>query len=182
MTSQRILTVCCLGALALACSSQQAEKPPVSPGATTTEPTQAQVSSDDADSDLRSDQSGIRVSKDIMELCQLESKVDDPNFGYDSAQLRSVDRDQLSAIANCATKGALSGRTLLLVGHADPRGDEEYNLVLGDKRAATIEGFLTSRGVPQSNIQTSSRGEMDARGSGPSTWFEDRRVDILLAD
>jgi peptidoglycan-associated lipoprotein len=68
-----------------------------------------------------------------------------------------------------------------LVGHCDPRGDAEYNMVLGDHRAHSVKNYIEQRGLPPSRIQTSSRGEMDAVGYNDATWALDRRVDVMLA-
>jgi peptidoglycan-associated lipoprotein len=69
-----------------------------------------------------------------------------------------------------------------LVGHADPRGGEEYNLVLGGSRADGVRTFLIDRGLAAGQVASTSRGEMDAKGRDESSWAEDRRVDIRLAN
>jgi peptidoglycan-associated lipoprotein len=69
-----------------------------------------------------------------------------------------------------------------LVGHADPRGSDEYNLVLANSRADGVKIFLLSRGLRGQQMATTSRGEMDAKGTDEATWAADRRVDILLAN
>jgi peptidoglycan-associated lipoprotein len=67
-----------------------------------------------------------------------------------------------------------------LVGHADPRGSSDYNMVLGGSRADTVKTFLTMKGMPGGRIATTSRGEMDASGTDDASWAKDRRVDVLL--
>jgi peptidoglycan-associated lipoprotein len=69
-----------------------------------------------------------------------------------------------------------------LVGHADPRGEVEYNFGLGQERAGSVAEFLKERGVPSSRMVTSSRGEIEATGTEEMSWARDRRVQILLAD
>lgn len=66
-----------------------------------------------------------------------------------------------------------------LVGHADPRGDDAYNLTLGGSRADSVKKFIVDEGLSSSKVSTSSRGEMDATGTNEATWTSDRRVDIL---
>jgi outer membrane protein OmpA-like peptidoglycan-associated protein len=53
-------------------------------------------------------------------------------------------------------------------------------MVLGGSRADTVKAFLTMKGVPGGRIATTSRGEMEARGTGEASWAADRRVDVLL--
>jgi peptidoglycan-associated lipoprotein len=86
----------------------------------------------------------------------------------------------LQKLATCFKDGPLKGRSMLLVGHADPRGDDEYNLVLGGRRADGVRGMLMKYGLGKDRITTSSRGEMDASGTEPESWAKDRRVDVKL--
>jgi peptidoglycan-associated lipoprotein len=69
-----------------------------------------------------------------------------------------------------------------LVGHADPRGSDEYNLVLAGSRADGVRIFLINRGLRAAQMATTSRGEMEAKGTDEASWAADRRVDILLAN
>ena len=88
----------------------------------------------------------------------------------------------LNKLVTCFTTGKLSGRTMRLVGHADPRGEAEYNMVLGGKRADNVKVYLAAQGLPDRQEETTSRGEMDATGQDEPSWSEDRRVDVILAD
>ena len=86
----------------------------------------------------------------------------------------------LSAIAKCLTTGPLKGRSVDLVGRADPRGETEYNMTLGAKRARHVHNFMGSAGVPQDKMHDTSRGELDATGKDEAGWRLDRRVDVKL--
>jgi peptidoglycan-associated lipoprotein len=65
-----------------------------------------------------------------------------------------------------------------VVGHADPRGTEEYNLALGDRRARAVVRYLQSLGLRRNNLTASSMGEEMARGYDESSWAQDRRVEM----
>jgi len=65
-----------------------------------------------------------------------------------------------------------------LTGHCDPRGEQEFNMSLGDNRAEAVKVFLVGLGVSADKIRTSSRGELDASGMDEAGWLNDRRVDI----
>jgi peptidoglycan-associated lipoprotein len=69
-----------------------------------------------------------------------------------------------------------------LVGHADPRGEDSYNLALGERRANGVKKYLTNAGLNGDQGELTSRGEMDATGADEEGWKKDRRVDIVLAD
>jgi peptidoglycan-associated lipoprotein len=124
----------------------------------------------------------VFVSDDLAKQCTLplDNVQDAPKFDYDAAGLEPADRDVLEKIATCVTKGPLKGRKLELVGRADPRGTEEYNLGLGSRRAGTVRDFLERLGVTQSQLAQTTRGALDASGTDDSTWKQDRRVDIKL--
>lgn len=120
----------------------------------------------------------VHISPDIRKACGIADA--DAHFPFDSAQLGPTERPVLSQLARCFVSGPLQGRDMRLVGHADPRGDADYNMVLGGSRADTVKTFLTMHGMPAARIGTTSRGEMEARGTDASSWAEDRRVDVLM--
>jgi peptidoglycan-associated lipoprotein len=124
----------------------------------------------------------VRVTDDIRKLCHIQvDNVDRaPKFDYDDADLLPEDRDVLEQIARCVTTGPLKGRHLSLVGRCDPRGEDEYNMVLGEYRAETVHDYLAKLGVDPAQMAKTSRGEIDAEGKDEDGWRRDRRVDIAL--
>lgn len=126
---------------------------------------------------------GVTISDELARQCAVAvGTVDDaPKFDFDRADLTASDRAVLGQVAACLTTGRLHGRGLALVGRADPRGDGEYNLGLGARRAGSVASYLAQLGVPQASVTTTSRGSLDATGVDQSGWSRDRRVDVLLA-
>ncbi len=55
-------------------------------------------------------------------------------------------------------------------------------MVLGGRRADNVKNFLVSVGLPNPQVMTTSRGEMDATGTDEAGWAKDRRVDVVLAN
>ena len=88
----------------------------------------------------------------------------------------------LRKLAVCFSTGPLAGRQMGLVGHADPRGESEYNMLLGERRATNVKQVIVSEGLAPDKMSTSSRGEMDATGTDEASWARDRRVDVVLAN
>ena len=125
-------------------------------------------------------QSVIRIADDIRRACGINGA--DAHFAFDSSLVRDVDYPVLRKLVACFASGPLAKREMRLVGHADPRGDDEYNLVLGGSRADGVKRFLIQGGLSQAQVATSSRGEMDSKGVDEASWSKDRRVDILLAN
>jgi peptidoglycan-associated lipoprotein len=164
-----------LGSLILLAACGSDPKPvaqaPTAPPAATTPPPPEKV----GDVPTRSN---INISDDIRKACGITDS--DAYFAYDSANVRPQDQAILQKLATCFSTGPLKGRTMRLVGHADPRGDEEYNMVLGGRRADNVKGAIVNAGLSSSKIATTSRGEMDATGTNEAGWEKDRRVDVML--
>ena len=123
----------------------------------------------------------LSLSGDIVKLCNIKAAGSgSPTFDYDKEELAPEDRSVLDQLADCLTKGALKGRAVALVGRADPRGTEEYNLSLGSRRASSVSTYLTRLGVGEPQLAVNTRGSLDATGTDESGWSKDRRVDITL--
>jgi OOP family OmpA-OmpF porin len=103
-----------------------------------------------------------------------------PYFKFDSAKTGNRDQPTMQVLANCMESGPLQGRTIRLVGRADPRGTEAYNDRLGLERAERVRRYLILQGVAPERILTASAGKADA-SPFPDDWATDRRVDVELA-
>ena len=132
----------------------------------------------------RMKRSNVNVSEDLKKLCNITIGNADraPKFDFDEAALLPEDRDLLEQVAKCVTTGPLKGRNLGLIGRADPRGETEYNLVLGTHRADAVRDYLAHLGVAENRIAQTSRGELDAEGKDEDGWRRDRRVDVNLQE
>lgn len=167
-----------------ACGKKSLETPPAVATGGTQAPTAKAVAeppaapTEDAGKDPRKSQ--INISDEIRKACGIADT--DAFFAFDSANVREQDRKVLTQLADCFSKGALKGREMRLVGHADPRGESEYNMVLGEKRATSVKGFIAKQGLADGRMSTTSRGAMDATGTSEESWARDRRVDIVLGD
>ena len=102
-------------------------------------------------------------------------------FDYDSSSIRSDARATLQANAG-AIQGTREWRTIVIEGHTDERGTEEYNLALGEQRANATRQYLTDLGVPSSRMQVVSFGESApaVQGSDESAWRWNRRVEFRV--
>ncbi len=106
------------------------------------------------------------------QACQLQTVY----FSFDSSELEPSARDQLQRNAECIQQRNISSTRL--TGYTDPRGTEEYNLALGDRRARAARQYMISLGVNSSVFRTSSVGEEMSRGQSESGWTQDRRVEL----
>lgn len=74
------------------------------------------------------------------------------------------------------------GLRIRIAGHADERGSDEYNLVLGTRRATSAKRFLETRGIDGSRIDVISYGEerpVDS-ASNESAWAKNRRDEFEI--
>jgi peptidoglycan-associated lipoprotein len=128
---------------------------------------------------------GLSVSDVIAQKCgitpQKPGRSVTPSFDYDSAMLGEADRQVLAEVAKCLAEGALKGKSVVLIGRADARGEPEYNMTLGESRANTVHRYMVDLGIARDRMRATSRGEMDAVGTNEEGWAQDRRVDIELA-
>jgi peptidoglycan-associated lipoprotein len=122
--------------------------------------------------------STVVIAPEILRACNIPDV--DAYFAFDSSKLTSFDLSPLDALATCFATGPMAGRTLRLVGHADPRGTPEYNMTLGQSRADAVSGYLAGHGLAPKQVTTTSRGAMDATGREETGWAHDRRVDVFL--
>jgi len=102
-------------------------------------------------------------------------------FDFDSAAIRSDMRPVLQG--NVSKIGAnASWKMVVVEGHCDERGSEEYNLALGERRANTVKQYLVDSGVSGGKIDTVSFGEAKAavQGHDESAWKWNRRAEFVV--
>jgi peptidoglycan-associated lipoprotein len=150
-------------------------KPPVTASEQKPEPTVT------ADPTPKAVSSSVAISGDILAKCKIEfsTQAEAPKFDYDATNLSSDDTRVLDQVATCLTTGPLKGHSVQLVGRADPRGSDQYNMALGANRAHQVTTYLQQKGV-SATLRETSRGALDATGRDETTWRNDRRVDLVL--
>ncbi len=117
----------------------------------------------------------LRLGADI-EVAQLRPV----HFAFDSAELdaeaqRTLEEDLLWLRQN-------PGVQVQIEGHTDERGTNEYNMLLGERRAKIVKAYLVARGIPESVLHTISYGEerpMDA-GDSDEAYARNRRAQFLV--
>lgn len=122
--------------------------------------------------------SGVYIDPELARACNMAAPK--AFFEFDSAAVEGADNSGLTALATCVSSGPLKGRTLELIGHADPRGTDAYNKELGKSRADSVMEFLGAEGLASDRMTTRSEGEQGADATDSDGWPYDRRVDIRL--
>lgn len=98
-------------------------------------------------------------------------------FEFDSSDLKPEAMRALDAHAKVLQA---TGVRVVLEGHADERGTREYNMALGERRAASVQRYLSMQGVSPAQLELVSYGEERpaVMGSGDESWAQNRRVEL----
>ena len=101
-------------------------------------------------------------------------------FAYDMAELSTEARSNLDQ--KIAVLRANASVRIRIEGHADERGSDEYNIALGQRRAAASRAYLEARGIAANRIETVSLGEEKPAmpGSNESAWSKNRRDEFVI--
>lgn len=143
-----------------------------SSGATSSQAT----TSSEASSELISEAETARQKAES----QLASVGDTVVFGFDSASL--TDASQATLNRQSAFMQASPTLRVIIGGHADERGTREYNLALGERRAAATRDYLVAKGINSARIRIISYGKERpvAVDSNDISWAKNRRAVTAL--
>jgi peptidoglycan-associated lipoprotein len=106
-------------------------------------------------------------------------ELQDAFFDFDKSELKPEARQALTQDAELLM--ADPSVKVLIEGHCDERGTNEYNMALGDRRARSAMDFLVKYGVAAARIETISYGEERpiALGHDESAWWQNRRAHFV---
>lgn len=117
--------------------------------------------------------------KSLDEL-NAEKPLGDVFFAYDSATVSEEARATLQKNMEWLRKWAST--RVLVEGHCDNRGTPEYNLALGEQRAASVRDYLVSLGLPAERVTIVSKGEEQpfCNEEAESCYSQNRRGHFLI--
>lgn len=123
------------------------------------------------------------VEKSLQELqkeFETQGLLGDVYFDYDKAELRDDAKARLARNAEFLRTRAEFSFTI--EGHCDERGTNEYNIALGQRRAAAAVDYIVSLGVPATRFKTISYGEERpfCTESNEGCWQKNRRARFLI--
>ena len=101
-------------------------------------------------------------------------------FAYDSDDITGDARTNLQNLAESLRN--YSDTDVLIVGHTDATGSDNYNQGLSERRAAAAANFLASNGVTRTRVQTAGRGETEPIETNETADGRalNRRVEIVI--
>lgn len=103
-------------------------------------------------------------------------------YNFDSSDIKS---DQVSRIeVNAEFSKNNAELAIRIEGNCDPRGTNEYNMALGERRALSAKKYLVNLGVDESKLTTVSYGEerMLLHGHDELSWAQNRRADFVVVE
>lgn len=117
---------------------------------------------------------------DISDAGNIIKTLETIHFDLDQSTIRS---DAVSVLKrNADWLSSNSKGNVVVEGHCDERGTNEYNLALGERRALSTKSYLVNLGVPNSRISTISYGEERPvdQDASESAWARNRRAETLV--
>ncbi len=128
------------------------------------------------------------LQQQIIELNARETErglvvtLGDVLFETGQANLKGGIPDNLETLATFLNK--YSDRTVIIEGHTDDIGEEDYNVDLSQRRADSVMAFLVSKGVASSRMTTLGRGESSPVADNASSTGRqlNRRVEVIISN
>ena len=181
--SQQVLVATALIALALfpfACAKRPTEMTAAAP-APTSQP--VATGSDAVSPSPKAAGAGTRpigVARPAPTDFSLHEALNDIHFDFDKHAIRRPDAAILDANAQWLKTNP--AYLLLVEGHTDERGTNEYNLALGERRATATMNYLVSRGVSATRVTIMSYGDdgPTCREHTEECWAKNRRAHFLI--
>ena len=123
----------------------------------------------------------IFMAKSLEEV-NLEAPLTMIHFDYDRFFIREDAKPVLDANASWMRK--FKTAKVLIEGHCDERGTEEYNLALGEKRAKSTMEYLVSLGISPERMKIISYGKSQPLDPGHNevAWQKNRRSQFLIIE
>jgi peptidoglycan-associated lipoprotein len=119
-------------------------------------------------------------AKKTIEQLNAEKPLEDVYFGYDQVDLTEQARASLQK--NITWLKRWASTKIMVEGHADSRGTNEYNLALAERRAAAVRDYLVSLGLATDRMTMVSKGEEQpfCTEESESCWQQNRRGHFII--
>ena len=132
--------------------------------------------------ELKEEQLRAESERERVQISREMFENEDILFEFDSASLSVEAQEILRAKAEWLRENPRV--RVMIEGHCDERGTNEYNLALGDRRAFSAKSFLVDLGIADSRLTTISYGEerpIDSR-STEDAWAQNRRAHFVIKE
>lgn len=163
----------------VSCRKKVEEVPPPPPPQVKEQPKVEKVEAPPVVKEPELTEEEIFMRKSLEEI-NSEAPLNMVHFDYDKYFIRDDAKPVLEANAQWLNKFKTVG--ILIEGHCDERGTEEYNMALGEKRAKSTFDYLVSLGIPSNRIKTISYGKSQPIDPGHNeiSWQKNRRAKFTI--
>jgi peptidoglycan-associated lipoprotein len=134
--------------------------------------------------EMKGGQEGVaKESLDSEPIGIMEGRTSGPMlplyFDFDSSAIR---QDQTTRMAGNADFLKSKSVSIRIEGNCDPRGTQEYNMALGERRALSAQKYLADKGVSKDKMTTISYGaeQLLLQGHDELSWAQNRRADFVI--
>lgn len=120
-------------------------------------------------------------SERVADLSKDWKKIDlEIYFEYNSARIAREAEPQLNQLGDALRSPRLKNAAVVLAGHTDAKGSQNYNEGLSDRRAEAVKRYLVERlNIPAQNLSTAGYGKRHLKNLDEPYAAENRRVQIL---
>ena len=102
------------------------------------------------------------------------------NFDYNSAAVTEKAEPQLTELGNALKSSRLENSIIVLSGHTDAKGGDDYNQKLSERRAEAVKKYLVEKfKISADNLSTVGYGKRDLKNKNEPFAAENRRVEIV---
>jgi peptidoglycan-associated lipoprotein len=148
-------------------------------------PVEEPITESDREAEAALSGEDIALAEQPEDIVYIEAEPDvfeNIHFEFDRYDIRPVDEVILQGIA--AWLDEHDAKRVLIEGHCDERGTNEYNMALGEQRALAARRFLVGLGIESSRLSTISFGEERplALGSTEQAWARNRRAHFVVSE
>ncbi|MBN1670120.1 MAG: peptidoglycan-associated lipoprotein Pal [Kiritimatiellae bacterium] len=122
----------------------------------------------------------IRIPGESIKTVPAPDSFENVYFDFDKAQIKPEESGKVEAVARYLKSHPALG--LIVEGHCDERGSNEYNMALGERRALAVRAYLIGLGIDGARVQTKSYGEESPvdPGHNEEAWRVNRRAEFVL--
>ena len=171
-----------------ACKKKPEPAPAPTPAPVAPAPVAPRVNQDSIEAARNAEALRVRDAAAAAEAARLRAEMESVRntiaakvyFDFDKDEIR--DDQKVTLDAKVGILNANTAVRLRIAGHTDNRGSDEYNLALGQRRAASVQRYLVSRGLTASRFETVSFGEERpvAQGENEDAWSKNRRAEFEI--
>lgn len=183
--NKRLIGVVVLAVFLTACAGKKVKEEPAPAVEDKSPVTKVEPSAPPASTGMEESASSAAAKTEVV-----GNPLTDPNnilskrsvyFDYDKDEVKAEYRPLVEAHAKYLQQNPKA--RLMIQGNADERGSREYNLALGQRRAAAVKSAMNVYGASDNQIETVSYGEEKQRCADrtEACWAENRRADIVYS-